>query len=115
MPVDDEIRMRHMLDAAKEAVAFARSRTRADLDSDRLLVLGLLKCIEIAGEAAAHVGQQTRARFPQIPWQDIVGMRNRLVHVYFDIDNDQVWSTVVADLPPLIVELEGILDPETGP
>ena len=112
MDKSDRIRMRHMLDAAREAIGFSSSHNRMDLDGDRLLTLGLLKCIEIIGEAAARVGQQTKDEYPSIPWLDIIGMRNRLVHVYFDIDLDLVWDTVTIDLPLLITELEKILASE---
>ena len=112
MPDDDRIRMQHMLDAAREAVAFARERTRADLDTDRLLVLGLLKSIEIVGEAAARVKRRTRAAYPSIPWQDLIGLRNRLIHMYFEVDLDRVWDTVTNDLPPLILGLQSILCPQ---
>lgn len=98
-----------MLDSAREALTFARGRSRSDLDHDRMLVLALVKCIEIVGEAAASVGQETRARCATIPWADIIGMRNRLVHAYFDIDNDRVWDTTTNDLPPLVSELEKIV------
>ena len=106
---DDEVRLRHMLDAARDAVGFGQDRLRTDLDSDRLLALGLLKCVEIIGEAAARVSADAREVTTRIPWADIVGMRNRLVHAYYDIDLDQVWKTVVEDLPLLILELETIL------
>jgi uncharacterized protein with HEPN domain len=111
MPDDDRIRMQHMLDAAKEAVAFAQGHVRADLDNDRLLALGLLKCIEVVGEAAARVKRKTRTAYPQIPWADLIGLRNRLVHVYFAIDLDRVWDTVTTDFPPLISGLGKILSP----
>ncbi|MGH8480032.1 MAG: HepT-like ribonuclease domain-containing protein [Gammaproteobacteria bacterium] len=88
---------------------FGRGKVRTDLDDDRLLVLGLLKCIEIVGEAAAHIGPDTKSCYPEIPWADIVGMRNRLVHAYFDIDPDRVWDTLEQDLPPLVDTLEKIL------
>jgi uncharacterized protein with HEPN domain len=65
-----------MLDAAREAIAFGAGRTPDDLTHDRVLTLALVKCIEI-GEAAAKVSAQTRASTPQIPWSDIIGMRNR--------------------------------------
>ena len=97
-----------MLDAAREAVAFASGRSRQDLDQDRILVLAVVKCVEMIGEAAARVSEQTRTDHPEIPWQDIVGMRNRLIHAYFDINLDVVWSTITADLPALISELEKI-------
>jgi uncharacterized protein with HEPN domain len=111
---DDRIRLQHMLDSAREALSFTNGLNRADLDANRMLALSLVKCIEIVGEAAARVSQETRQQVPQIPWQDIVGMRNRLIHAYFDIDLDRVWDTVVADLPALIVLLEIALpDPES--
>ena len=109
---DDDIRLRHMMDAAREAVAFARGRTRADLDKDRQLVLALVKAVEIVGEAATQVTEPTRQRLPQIPWERIVGMRNRLVHAYFDINLDIVWKTVRGDLPELISLLEPAIPSE---
>ena len=109
MPKDDRIRLRHMLDFVREAVSFARGRSRSDLDHDRMLALALVKCIEIVGEAAASVSPQARARYATIPWADIIGMRNRLVHAYFDID--QVWDTTTDDLPPLVTERERIVPP----
>lgn len=106
MRKDDAIRLRHMLDAALEAQAFAAAHSRMDLDGDRQLLLALVKDIEIIGEAAARVSTSARVECPGIPWQDIVTMRHRLVHGYFDIDLDIVWNTVVEDLPALVVELE---------
>ncbi len=105
----DHIRMKHMLDAALQAQEFAQGRTRDSLDEDRMLTLAIVKSIEIIGEAASRVGDETRGACPAVPWTDIVGMRNRLIHVYFDIDLDLVWETVITDLQPLIDELEKIL------
>lgn len=115
MRKDDEIRMLHMLDAAREAVAFARGRTRGDLDNDRQLVLALVKDVEVVGEAATQVTKPTRQHLPEIPWEQIVGMRNRLVHAYFDIDLDIVWKTVRGDLPELISLLESVIPSERDP
>jgi len=81
MQKDDRIRLQYMLDAAREALSF-KGQGREDLDRDRLLVLGLVKAIEIIGEAACQVSEGTRAELPDIPWEDIVGMRHRLVHAY---------------------------------
>jgi len=96
------------MDSAREAVHFAQGRSRGDLDIDRLLVLGLMKCIEIVGEAAANISDECRESLPSIPWKSILGMRNRLVHAYFEIDLDVVWYTTTVSLPPLIRILEGI-------
>ncbi len=103
-----------MLDAAREAMKSAAGRGRSDLDKDYVWTLGLVKCVEIIGEAAAHVGNDTRESFPKIPWLQIVAMRNRLVHVYFDIDLDEVWKAVTEDLPPLVMELDKILETKGG-
>ena len=105
----DRIRLQHMLDAAREAISFARDRTRNDLDMDRQLVLSLVKDIEIVGEAAARITESTRQQTSEIPWEEIVAMRNRLVHGYFDIDLNVVWQTVQIDLPTLIAQLEHAL------
>ena len=114
MRKDDRIRLRHMLEAAHEAVAFAEGRPRGDLDHDRMLARAVVRCIEIVGEAAANVSPEGRNQFPDIPWGDIVGMRNRVVHAYYDIDTDRIWDTLVDDLPSLIRQLEQILHRETG-
>ena len=107
----DEVRLRHMHDAAREALSFVRERTRGDLDDDRQLVLALVKEIEIVGEAAARITEPTRRSLPEMPWDRIVGMRNRLVHGYFDINLDIVWKTVQEDLPALIAVLEKAIPP----
>jgi len=101
--------VQHTFDGACEAVSFVQERRREDLDSDRLLVLGLVKAIEIIGEAAYQVSESARADVPSIPWEDIVSMRHRLVYTYFDINLDILWRTVQDDLPPLVPALESVL------
>ncbi|MHB8169138.1 MAG: HepT-like ribonuclease domain-containing protein [Thermoleophilia bacterium] len=77
---EDIIRLRHMLDSAREAVSFISGKTRSDLDADRKLTLSLIKSIEIIGEAASKLSEKAQAESPAIPWQDIIAMRNRLIH-----------------------------------
>ena len=110
MRKSDAIRLRHMLDAVEEAMGFAQGRTRQDLEHDRMLVLALMKDIEIIGEAAYQVTQETRQSLPEIPWEDIIGMRHRLVHAYFDINLDILWATVQEDLPALLAILRKVLE-----
>jgi uncharacterized protein with HEPN domain len=109
MRSDDEIRIRHMIDAALEAISFTQDRSRQDLDHDRMLVLSLVKDVEIFGEAASKVSAEARQTHPTIPWREIVAMRNRLIHGYFDIDRDIVWKTVTQELPALVTALDRIL------
>ena len=106
---NDEVRYRHMLDHAKEALAMVQGKNRSDLDNDRMLELSLVRLVEIIGEAAARVGTESREKDPSVPWLQIVGMRNRLVHGYDAVDLDVLWDTIIDDLPPLIAELEKIL------
>ena len=102
----DVFRLQHMLDAAREARLFSKGRGREDLDRDRGFMFSLVKEIEIIGEAASKVSEEARAQLPGIEWRAIIGMRNRLVHVYYDINLDVLWNTITYDIPKLIAELE---------
>ena len=86
-----------------------RAKTRADLDTDRPLNLSLVRLLEIVGEAASRVPVSERAQYSGVPWVQIVGLRNRLIHGYDNVDFDILWEIVTQDLPPLVAELERIL------
>mgnify|MGYP001815200499 CR=1 FL=1 len=106
MPPDrDRIRLIHMLEHAQEAVQLVEGRARTDLDENRIHSLALVRLLEIIGEAAAGVSAESRSRFPGIPWAEIVGLRNRLIHGYDSVDLDIVWNIVIGDLPALIRDL----------
>ena len=106
MQPDDRIRWRHMIEAAEDAIGFVDGRTRADLDRDRMLLYAVVRAIEIIGEAASKLTAETRAAHDTIPWPAIIGMRNRLVHAYFDIDTDIVWVAVTREIPGLLAQLQ---------
>jgi uncharacterized protein with HEPN domain len=106
---DPGIYLRHMLDHAQEAIAMARGRERADLDTDRQFNLALVRLVEIIGEAANRVPEAERAHMGQVPWSQIVGLRNRLIHGYDEVDFNILWQIVTKDLPGLIKSLETIL------
>jgi len=103
-----------MLEHAREAIMFASGRSRSELDQDRMLNLALVRLLEIVGEAAARVPAGERERWPAIPWEPIIGLRNRLVHGYDDVDLDILWAIVTQDLPPLVSELEKAFPPDRG-
>ena len=100
-----------MLNASRDALSYVVGRTRADLITDTMLVRALVKCIEIVGEAASKVTPGTKDELSTVPWADIVGMRNRLIHTYYDVDLEVVWATVEVDLPPLVAALDSWLSP----
>ncbi|MHB8530642.1 MAG: HepT-like ribonuclease domain-containing protein [Caulobacteraceae bacterium] len=85
-------------------------RRREDLDTDTMLRFALLRAIEVMGEAASRVSQDTRSQTPSVPWSDIVSMRNRLVHAYFDIDPEVVWKTATEEIPAVLPMLLPLLD-----
>ncbi len=105
----DIVRLRHMLDAAKKIVEYTGSIQRDDINRDEKLALALVRLLEIIGEAAKAVSPDLRRKYPQIPWREIAGTRDRLIHGYYDIDFDIVWQIVSDDIPHLITAVEDIL------
>lgn len=99
-----------MLDSGHEARGFLSDFSAEDLAQDRMRALSIVKCIEIIGEAASSISQETSEKTPDVPWRAIIAMRNRLVHGYFDIDYDRVVNTVLSDLPPLMERLTKLLN-----
>lgn len=109
MSPDDRWRIEHMIDAAEQALKFVSGRNRTDLDTDAMLRMALTYAVEIVGEAASKVSESGRAELPSIPWPQIIGMRNRLVHAYFDINSRILWDTVQLALPTLLEQLRAAL------
>jgi uncharacterized protein with HEPN domain len=101
-----------MIDAIEAAQRFAAGRVRPHLDSDQMLLFALVRAVEIVGEAAGKMSADARAELPEVPWVAVVGMRNRLVHAYFDIDPDILWATVTQALPELLAQLKSRTLPE---
>jgi uncharacterized protein with HEPN domain len=108
MPASDAVRVRHIRDAAREALSFVQGRSRADLDADHMLSLALVRLLEIIGESARGVSGAFREAHPEVAWRKMAGMRDRLIHGYFDINLDVVWETVIQDLPVLVAQAEKI-------
>jgi len=103
------IRLQHMLDYAREALELIRGKSRKDLESDRLLGLALVRLMEMIGEAANRVSPEYQSSYPSIPWSQIIGLRNRLIHGYDAVDMDILWEILSRDLPGLVLELEKIV------
>jgi len=99
----------HMLDHSREAISLLEGKSRTDLDHDRLLNLSIVRLLEIVGEAANKIPKDSRVKYTKIPWSEIIGLRNRLIHAYDSADLDIVWEIVSKDLPLLVEELENIL------
>ena len=106
---DPKIAFRQILVHAQEAVNITHGKSRSDLDQERLLNLALTRLLEIIGEAANRVPDEIQAQYPDLPWLQMIGARNRLIHGYDSVDFDILWAIVANDLPGVIRQLEGIL------
>jgi len=109
-PRDDTILLRDMLDYARRAVDALAGKSRDSLESDKVLAGALERFVEVIGEAASRLSDETRDANPEVPWHEIISMRNRLVHGYFAVDLDILWTVVHDDLPGLISTLEGLVE-----
>jgi uncharacterized protein with HEPN domain len=105
----DLTRLHHILDAAKEAIELIQDISRQDLKFNRTLCLSLFYLIANMGEASNAISKTFRSSHSEIPWRKMIGMRNRLIHGYFDVNLDIVWETINGDLPQLIIQIERVL------
>jgi len=115
MPPDDLVRLRHMIDALESVGRMIAGRQRDDLDRDEMLRLALTRAIEVVGEAAARVTEAVRTQAAHIPWRQLTRMRNRLIHAYFDVDLDIVWTTATRDVPLLLGQIRAVIDAQRDP
>lgn len=106
---DDRTSLSHMLLYAQDAQAFVQGRARGDLDTDRMLYLAVLRALEVIGEAASRISQTLRDQHPEIPWPQIIALRNRLIHGYDAVDADRLWQILTSDVPKLIGDIQNIL------
>lgn len=108
----DEAYLLDMLLSARDAQSVVVQLTLEQFQSSRIHQLASLKALEIIGEAASMISDTFRSAHPEIPWREIIGMRNRLIHAYFEVDIDKVWETIQDDLPTLIDHLQLLVPPE---
>jgi len=101
----DEAYLLDMLLAARKAIKFVEGIGKNDFDDNEVIQNAVMRPLEIIGEAAAGISSKFRKAHPNIPWKEMVGLRNRLIHEYFRVEYDAVWDTIQKDLPALIEPL----------
>jgi uncharacterized protein with HEPN domain len=110
MPPEDRARILHMIEAADAVSRFVEGRSRENLDVDSMFLFALVRAVEVFGEAAAKISATTKASIPDLPWPQIVAMRNRLIHAYFDIDRNILWKTATEEIPALLPQLRKLAE-----
>lgn len=113
MPLDDQVRLTHMRQAAEDLIAFAKGRDENAVRHDRMLLYALVRGLEVLGEAANGISEAMKAEHPEVPWRLIISTRNRLIHGYFDVDPQIVWNTVSQEIPALLEQLRAIPEPSS--
>ena len=108
----DIVRIRHMLEATQLALQFVAGVDRETFEQDIARQFSVIRALEIIGEAAANLSEEFQQANPMLPWSAMKRMRNQLIHAYFTVDLDLVWDTLCHDLPPMIPELQRILQEE---
>jgi len=108
-PEADRVRLIHILEAIRELEANARNISEEQLDSDAMLRYGVVKLIEVIGEAANMLTKELRLAYPEVPWSLVIGMRHRLVHDYFRIDTAIVCEVVQEHIQALKPQIEAML------
>jgi len=104
--------LQDMLDNAKRAIQFTKGMSFESFSRDDKTVYAVIRAVEVIGEAARNVPEKVRSKYSEIPWRDIAGMRDKLIHQYFGINMQVVWQTIHEDLPMLIDTLQEIIKQE---
>ena len=109
MKKDDTVYLKHILDAIQQIEQYLQGVTKEQFLQTKLLQDGVVRELEIIGEASRNLSEELRQKHSDIPWRQIIGMRNRIIHEYFDVDLEIVWEVTEKDLPDLKARIQAIL------
>lgn len=102
--------LQDILEATSKARVFLGDMTMQKFEADERTSYAVIRALEVAGEAARHIPEEIVQRYPKVPWGDMIGMRNVLIHDYIEVDLEAVWLTVKEDLPEAEKEIRRIIE-----
>jgi uncharacterized protein with HEPN domain len=108
-PKDDLVYIKHINEALDHITQFTKGQSLEDINSNFMLSFAVIRAFEIMGEASTKISKAFRDAHPELPWKNMVGFRNRLIHNYFDVDTSVVWQTIQEDLPDLKLKVTSLL------
>lgn len=109
MKKDDSVFLNHIVDGAKLIGEYLAGASRDGFVANRMLQDAVIRELEVIGEATKNISEDLRSKYPDIPWNKMSGMRDKLIHAYFGVDLDAVWDTATKDIPELAIRIESIL------
>ena len=102
--------LQDILDAMAKAQAFLGNMDMPHFEADERTSYAVIRALEVMGEAARHIPEEITQRYPKVPWSDMIGMRNVLIHDYIEVDLEAIWLTVKNDLPEAEEEIKRIIE-----
>jgi uncharacterized protein with HEPN domain len=111
MPTEESILI-DIVGAAEDAIGFVSGLDESRLMASKLHQYAVIRSLEVIGEVARNLPDTFRVKYPELPWRNIIGMRNRLIHGYGELDLDVIWDVARNKLPELIAALRPLLPPE---
>jgi uncharacterized protein with HEPN domain len=110
MKKDDSVYLHHIIDALLQIERYTDGVTYEEFLSNSLLQDGVIRQLEVMGEAARNLSEDLRNEYPKIPWRQMISLRNRMIHAYFNVNLQIIWEIIQGDIPNLKQETKHVLE-----